>query len=295
MDCDRIELYLPLYLLGTLGAEPSTSLERHLDACETCSARLRAYGETATHLAHSLPRLQAPERIRQALMRRVDTECGPRITSPYNQVWRFAAIWAAVRSVSVSQKRSAALFVAMSLVVGGVWLNQASDPASSDVDARPLQLARLATRGSSLNEPFGPAGTATAVAVLVNARRVRAHGGPGLLPVPRTSPLGTSLSMLRGTAGAVEARGVLIASDGKAILLALNLPPLAGDKVYQIWLVNSGNVVDAGILTVDATGYGQTVIIPFSSLADYDGIGITIEPARGSADPTGVSVLQGDL
>ena len=54
-------------------------------------------------------------------------------------------------------------------------------------------------------------------------------------------------------------------------------------------------IINASFLSIDRTGYGQTIIIPYLSVADFDGIGITIEPASGSADPTGESVLQGDL
>ena len=197
------------------------------------------------------------------------------------------------KPIRVSQKGAAALFMGVSPLISGIWLNQVLEPASpntDNTDAPPSQLPRLANRGSRLIESWTPAETATAVAKLVNVQRNPDYNGLGVSPPP-----GTSISMLRGTMGSIDARGLLIESGGKAILLTLNLPPLDGDKVYQVWLVKSGNVVDAGLLTVDASGYSQTVIIPYSALAEYDGIGITIEPARGSHDPTGVSVLQGDL
>jgi len=46
---------------------------------------------------------------------------------------------------------------------------------------------------------------------------------------------------------------------------------------------------------VDSTGYGQTVIIPVAPFWEFEVAGITIEPAGGSIDPTGVNVLKGDL
>ena len=51
----------------------------------------------------------------------------------------------------------------------------------------------------------------------------------------------------------------------------------------------------AGWFTVDSTGYGQTVIIPVAPFWEFDAAGITIEPSGGSIDPTGVSVLSGEL
>ena len=50
-----------------------------------------------------------------------------------------------------------------------------------------------------------------------------------------------------------------------------------------------------GLFNVDSTGYGQTVIIPYGSIAEFEAIQITVEPSGGSIDPTGTSVMNGDL
>lgn len=293
MDCERAELLIHHYQLGLPDADPGANLDRHLDACYECCAKLSAYGEGIARLARSVPQIQAPVRVRQALLARIDRG-GHQKASPYVQVWRLAAVWSAIKGASVSRKGATTLFVAASLLLGGIWINQDQDAGSSGAAVDSPQLANLSgsdhpSESLALERP-GHMETATAVAELVNARQHSAYGSVGVKRLP-----GISVSKLQGTIKATGARGVLIASDGRAMLLALNLPPLPRDKVYQIWLVKAGIVFNAGLFTVDATGYGQTVIIPYLSLAEYDGIGITIEPAKGSLDPTGVSVLQGDL
>ena len=119
-----------------------------------------------------------------------------------------------------------------------------------------------------------------------------------LYGTPRSSPpSGTSVNMLWGTGWEANARGMLMVSrsGSQALLLALNLRPLPPDRVYQVWLVKNGRRYNGGHFTVDSSGYGQTLIFPYASIAEFEGIGITIEPIGGSSGPTGISVLKGDL
>jgi hypothetical protein len=108
---------------------------------------------------------------------------------------------------------------------------------------------------------------------------------------------GASVSLLSGTGAWTSARGRMTVSRSgtKAFLLVVDLPPLPADKVYQVWLIKDRAKYNAGWFTVDSTGYGQTVIIPVAPFWEFEAAGITIEPAGGSLDPTGVNVLKGDL
>lgn len=293
MECERADSLLHHYFLGSLNADLGKSLERHLDACADCGERLSAYGETVAHLARSVPQHEARERIRQALFSRIEGENRDPQAILYSQIWRFATLWTMIKTTSISRNRvgAASLLVGIFLLLG-VWVNhtQAGVPPGAEIESP--QQASLSGRDSrSEGRLLETRETATATAELVNAQKPSVYDSLGVTPAS-----GISVSMLTGpVVGGTGPRGVLIASEGKAMLMALDLPPLPSYQVYQIWLVQSGGVVDAGLLSVDATGYGQTIIIPYLSLAEYDGIGITIEPASGSPDPTGVSVLQGDL
>ncbi len=106
-----------------------------------------------------------------------------------------------------------------------------------------------------------------------------------------------SVNMLWSSQRSAPARGMMFMSnDGRiGILAVLDLPPLPDDLVYQIWLIKGGVRTSVGTFTVDASGYGQTVIQLVVPVGEFDAIGITVEPAGGSRDPTGDQVLVGDL
>ena len=88
----------------------------------------------------------------------------------------------------------------------------------------------------------------------------------------------------------------MVSSAGtEAVLLAFNLPLLPVEHEYKIWLIKDGQKYGVGSFTVDSTGYGQAVIIPVTPFTEFEGIGITGEPIGDNADPTGTSVLKGDL
>ena len=106
-----------------------------------------------------------------------------------------------------------------------------------------------------------------------------------------------SVNMLWSSQRSASARGMMFMSnDGRIGLLAVfDLPPLPEDRVYQAWLVKDGLRTGVGTFTVDAFGYGQTVLQLVVPVGEFDAIMITVEPAGGSSDPTGDHVLVGDL
>ena len=108
---------------------------------------------------------------------------------------------------------------------------------------------------------------------------------------------GSSVNLLRGDGAWTSARGVMMVSQTgtDALLLVVDLPPLPADKVYQVWPMKGQAKHNAGWFTVGSTRYGQTVIIPVAPFWEFEAAGITIEPAGGSVDPTGVNILKGDL
>ena len=108
---------------------------------------------------------------------------------------------------------------------------------------------------------------------------------------------GSSVNLLRGPGAWTSTRGVMMVSQTgtDALLLVVDLPPLPADKVYLVWLMKERAKYNAALFTVGSTGYGQTVIIPVAPFWEFEAAGITIEPAGGSVDPTGVNILKGDL
>ena len=159
--------------------------------------------------------------------------------------------------------------VIAAVLLGGVWLADRLNDTSHEQPALALEVeSPVAEGGESHHE------------------RLLMSSSPG-----------ASVNTLSGTGPGQAARGLLVASrtSNRALLLVVDLPRLPYGMIYQVWLIKNSRMYSAGWFTVDSTGYGQTVIIPVAPFWEFDAVGITIEPSGGSTDPTGVSVLSGEL
>jgi anti-sigma-K factor RskA len=89
---------------------------------------------------------------------------------------------------------------------------------------------------------------------------------------------------------------VIISADGdNGALVVDGLPPLGESQQYQLWLIRDGQRTSGAVFSTDEHSYGGTRIRAPRSLLDYSAVGITIEPAGGSPQPTGMQVLRGML
>lgn len=84
------------------------------------------------------------------------------------------------------------------------------------------------------------------------------------------------------------------ASGRVACLVVQGMPALAADQVYQVWLIHGEERTNGGVFA-SHNGNGWILIQLDEPLTNYDAIGVSSEPRGGSAMPTGVSVLHGDL
>ncbi|WP_410568309.1 anti-sigma factor domain-containing protein [Amycolatopsis sp. cmx-4-61] len=90
--------------------------------------------------------------------------------------------------------------------------------------------------------------------------------------------------------GVGEGHATLVVSRSRhqAVLLASELPALDAGHVYQVWLIGTGGARSAGLMTPAASQRMLVADLP----ADVDRIGITVEPAGGSAGPTTPAVTR---
>jgi anti-sigma-K factor RskA len=102
---------------------------------------------------------------------------------------------------------------------------------------------------------------------------------------------------LRAEALAPGAQGVVYKStDGQtAVLCVYGMPALPAGKAYQLWLTNNGGRESGGLFTVSDYGFGLLIVRPGRALREYSGLGVTVEPAGGSAGPTSPRVIGGSL
>jgi anti-sigma-K factor RskA len=76
---------------------------------------------------------------------------------------------------------------------------------------------------------------------------------------------------------------VLSRSQGKALLVAADLPALPSGKVYEAWTIKDTPPVAAGTFSADAS---QTVVKLPPTAVDADQVAVTVEQAGGSDHPT---------
>lgn len=107
---------------------------------------------------------------------------------------------------------------------------------------------------------------------------------------------GAQLTAVTGTPLQPKAHGSFItdAERGTATFVAAGLAPLAPGQVYQFWLIRDGVAVGAGLFQADAAGRA-VLTLNTSGPEAINAVGVSVEPAGGSAQPSEQIVLFGEL
>lgn len=102
-------------------------------------------------------------------------------------------------------------------------------------------------------------------------------------------------SQLQPAGAAADATGKVWVSPGEpaVVMYAKNLQPLAAGQVYQLWLLGGAQTVGVGTFTPDSEGRAWLVAQPPQPLGPPARVFVTVEPAGGSAQPTGPEYLMG--
>jgi anti-sigma-K factor RskA len=86
-----------------------------------------------------------------------------------------------------------------------------------------------------------------------------------------------------------EATVVLAADRHELAVVTTGLPALPPGKVYQLWLIGKPKIVSAGLLPPAKDG--RTPAVLATGVVKGDALGLTVEPAGGSAQPTTTPIL----
>ena len=81
------------------------------------------------------------------------------------------------------------------------------------------------------------------------------------------------------------------------VMYVWGLQPPPEDQAYQAWLVDpQGKRLSAGLIAFgEDPGFGWLTIEAAMPIAEFSGLGVTLEPAGGSLAPTGPRILGTDL
>lgn len=91
----------------------------------------------------------------------------------------------------------------------------------------------------------------------------------------------------------LPARGTLYLDPASrtGMVMVHDLPPLGAGRTWQLWYVRGADRVSGGLLRTNASGTGYALLQVPTDLERYDSVGITEEPAGGSAAPTSARVI----
>jgi anti-sigma-K factor RskA len=261
---DRIEDYLN----GSLTEAQARELERHAELCPTCREQIEQLGEGAALVWLTVTQVEPPIGLRERVMAAVRSAPVPTVAGANSSPPALTAGRPVRRlpwRVSLTQFAAAlsALALALALALGG-WVAA----LQGELNRQALDNARLRDQLSRQRD---------ALYVLMS---------PTLVERPLAGGEGAPYARGRAYLDPTRRQGMVVASD---------LPQPEPGRVYQVWLRGKDGVVSAGLLRLDDRGTGYALLEPTAALDQFETIGISLEPAGGSPQPTGTRMLSGTL
>jgi anti-sigma-K factor RskA len=247
---------LALLALRTLEGDPRAELEKHLPTCSSCRRELERLHGDMALMAMSAGGPRPPQRSRQRLMEAIGKE--PRGVTAGAARGRGFQWWTAL---------GWAVAAVMLLVV--IQLRQAN---------RGLRDA-VASLGSMVGQQTLELENAKRVADTLTGKDVQ-----------------TVTLIAANTRAQPQGKAFYLRSKSGLVFVANNLPPLAPEKIYELWLIpTSGAPIAAGLFKPDAHGSATVVNPPLPAGVEAKTFAVTLEPASGPHDAARGSAVMGGV
>jgi anti-sigma-K factor RskA len=106
-----------------------------------------------------------------------------------------------------------------------------------------------------------------------------------------SSPITESTALRgQGSYNAASGRAYIDPDSRNVVLIVEHLSPLDEGQTYQAWIITDSGPQNAGLVNVSRSGWGMSWLdVPYPDQAQ---IGVSVEPAGGSASPTEVVLLE---
>lgn len=256
----HIEELLPFYAMNALSEQERELVESYLAEHPEARSQIEELNDAVSALPLGISPIEPSGHVKEALMARVTAEAKAKTPS----LSREQSSRRENRVQSFFQVLS--LGAAVAAILWAIVLN--------------LQIARLQEEVATLNQQV--ANQSQSLQQLIDS-------------LPSSSDVITV--SLKGTDIQPRAQGELIADPGSqsAVLVITGLPALEAGRTYQVWLINGGTPVSAGLLTIDEHGRGMVIVTSEESIGSFNALGISIEPEGGSQQPTGDIVVLSEL
>jgi anti-sigma-K factor RskA len=254
---EQFEEDLSLHALGALEGEQKTVLEQHLQTCPSCREELAALRGDMAVLATAVMGPKPPQRARQRLMAAIARE--PRgVSAPAAEIRRGWNLWGALGWVAAA----AMLFAVFQTRGENAKLRESIATLGSLVKQQTSELAEAERVVKTITSP--------------EAQKV-------VLVASKTPPQ-------------PQGKAFYLREKSGLIFVANNLPPLAPEKIYELWLfpANGGPPIAAGLFKPDAHGSATVVNPPLPAGVEAKNFVVTLEPESGSHEaPRGTAVMAG--
>jgi anti-sigma-K factor RskA len=240
-----------VYALDALDDAERDRFERHLRRCQACQDEVRGFAATATALG-----MAAAARPPAALRERVLAATAvTRQLAPVTATPRWRRAVTGRRGARAGTTRT---FGMIPKIATGV-------AAASLAAAVTLTVITVSTNDS------------------LNAERARSQEIAAVLGAPDA----------RIVSGPTTAGGVatVVASRraGQIVFTSSGLRVLSPSQVYELWFLGPGSARPAGL--VPSAVRGSTAPVLASGLETEDSVGVTVEPAGGTAKPTTTPIV----
>lgn len=292
---------LPGYSLGVLEPDEMLAVDEYLRLHQDLLFQVERTDETVAHLALTAPAITPSPAVKAALMTRVHSALSQEETIALKPL-------PATQAQPTQQQRSAAPRQRMS------WLDQLryelggslTWPASTAVAVvaclllgvlsvtmwsnQRIAFSRLDTAQQSINVLVEQNSQLQSANTLLNQQLQERDEQIALFAG------GMRSIALEGTEFAPQASGAFYTSRTGSVLILNGLASLPADQTYELWLIPSdGDPVSAGLVQVTADGATVSQIPMPSQPQEFAAVGLSIEPAGGSPQPTGPIVLLGTV
>jgi hypothetical protein len=241
---------------------------RHLDRCQPCASEVRGFREVATAMAFAASTEPPPEMRDRVLAAVART----RQLSP--EIRTHARARRAPRTTTRSPWAPwlpwLSGVVAAAAIVVAVVFGFANAHTQSQLNAAQARNRALAAAQARVEAEFDQA---------------RAHDQ--VLAEILGAPHVKLLSQATTKGGVAEV--VLDAATRRLVVATSGLPALPPGKVYQLWLIGPVRIVSAGLLPAAQSGVTRPVVA--TGIVKGDKLGLTVEPAPGTRQPTTTPII----
>jgi hypothetical protein len=251
------------YALDALDGSELTRFNRHLNRCQSCASEVRGFKEVATAMAFASttePPAEMRERVLSAVAR--TRQVPPEVRTHVARARRTRGVtpWLPWLSGVVA---TAAIAIAVFFGLNQAHTRDELNAARAQNHALTQAQARVTAELNQAKQHD------QALAEILGAPHVR-------LLSHATSKGGVAVV-------------VLDAATRKLVVATSGLPALPAGQVYQLWLIGPVKVVSAGLLPTARAGVTTPIVA--TGIVKGDKLGLTVEPAPGTKQPTMTPIL----